>query len=390
MPLSTRPPIQAFRLTQLALVFKRHSPLVHRLAGASVDRTPVPGLRRCALEGRVRVTSRCCITRGVLCGRRVVQMDATGASVPAALVINTGSRRGADALPVARDALHRHGIEVAVAHAITDPSSLPEVVAEVVTSGAQLVVVGGGDGTMRCAAGVLADASGPRRAVLGVLPLGTANDFARSLDIPKGIEAASQVLATGKIVDVDVGRANAAPFLNVASMGLSVRVTYALKPGLKRRLGPVAYPFAALTAFQDHRPFSALLEFPAGDLDRIELDDLLQVGVGNGRHYGGGATVAPNASVDDHLLDVFAIARGRLRDHISIASLLRSGRLVEHEKVWHFATSEVVVNTDGEQPVSLDGEIATTTPSRFCVQPNAIDVFVPQHLTDARRERHAP
>jgi diacylglycerol kinase (ATP) len=317
----------------------------------------------------------------------VDQVNATAAAGPAALVINTASRHGADALPAARDALHRHGIDVAVAHAVTDSSTLPEVVAEVVTSGTRLVVVGGGDGTMSCAAGVLADLSGRRRTVLGVLPLGTANDFARSLDIPKGIESASQVLATGKIVDVDVGRADAAPFLNVASIGLSVRATYALKPGLKRWLGPVAYPYAALAAFRDHRPFSALLEFPAGDFDRIELEDLLQVGIGNGRHYGGGATVAPNASVDDHLLNIFAIERGRLRDHVSIASLLRSGRLVEHENVSHFATTEVVVDTDGEQPINLDGEIATTTPSRFCVQPNAIDVVVPQHMTDARRER---
>jgi diacylglycerol kinase (ATP) len=314
-------------------------------------------------------------------------MEAAAVSGSAALVINTASRHGADALPAAREALRRHGIEIAAAHVVTEPSTLPDVVGEAVMSGIRLVVVGGGDGTMSCAAGVLADLSQTNRAVLGVLPLGTANDFARSLDIPRGIEAASEVLATGKIVDVDLGRANSAPFLNVASMGLSVSVTYALKPGLKRRLGPVAYPFAALIAFRDHHPFSASLEFPGCDLDSIELNDLLQVGVGNGRHYGGGATVAPNASVDDHSLDVFAIERGRLRDHVSIASLLRSGRLVEHEKVWHFSTTEVVVSTDDEQPVNLDGEIATRTPSRFSVQPNAIDVVVPQHVTDARRER---
>jgi diacylglycerol kinase (ATP) len=314
-------------------------------------------------------------------------MDAKAVLGPAALVINTASRHGAGAFSAARRALERHGIDLAAAHTVTEPTTLPSVVGELVRSGIRLVVVGGGDGTMSCAAGVLADLSKSNRAVLGVLPLGTANDFARSLDIPRGLDAASEVLATGKIVDVDLGRANSAPFLNVASLGLSVKVTNALNPGLKQRLGPVAYPFAALVAFRDQHPFNAWLEFPAGDLDSIELKDLLQVGVGNGRHYGGGATVAPNASVDDHSLDVFAIERGRLRDHVSIASLLRSGRLVEHEKVWHFATTEVVVKTDDDQPVNLDGEIATQTPSRFSVQPNAIDVVVPQHVTDARRER---
>jgi diacylglycerol kinase (ATP) len=318
-------------------------------------------------------------------GRKAEQMGEIAALGPAALVVNAASRRGADAFPSAREALPRHGIDLAAVRAVTDPSTLPTVVREVVRSGARLVVVGGGDGTISCAAGVLAEL--PERAVLGVLPLGTANDFARSLDIPKGVEAASQALATGKIVDIDIGRANTEPFLNLASIGLSVKVALALKPGLKRRLGPAAYPIAGLIAFRQHRPFSAWLEFPAGDLDRIELDDVLQVGIGNGRHYGGGATVAPNASVDDHVLDVFAIRKGRLRDHVSIASLLKSGRFVEHEKVRHFTTTEVVVNTDGDQSVNLDGEIATTTPSRFSVQPNAIDVIVPKHVTYIRHER---
>ena len=161
---------------------------------------------------------------------------------PAALVINTASRLGAEAFPAAQEALHRHGVVLKAVRAVTDPSTLPDVVREAVDSGARLVVVGGGDGTTSCAAGVLADVPKPDGAVLGVLPLGTANDFARSLDIPKGVDAASQVLATGKIVDIDIGRANTAPFLNLASIGLSVRVARVLKQDLKRRFGPAALP----------------------------------------------------------------------------------------------------------------------------------------------------
>jgi diacylglycerol kinase (ATP) len=306
---------------------------------------------------------------------------------PAALVVNFASRRGAGAFADAMEALPRHGIDLQVARAVTDPSTLPDVVREVATSGFGLVVVGGGDGTMSCAAGVLADLPRPGRAVLGVVPLGTANDFARTLEIPKGVEAAAQMLGTGKVVDIDVGRANGVGFLNVASLGLPVGVTRALRPGVKKRLGPAAYPVAVVVAYRRHRPFRVLLEFPADDRGSIELDDLLTLGVGNGRHYGGGATIAPDAGIDDHALDVFAIAKGRLRDHVSIASLIRSGRFIEHELVRHFTTSEVAVTTDGEQqPVNLDGEIGTTTPGRFAVQQNAIDVVVPQHVNDLRRE----
>ncbi|GAA1129246.1 lipid kinase [Nocardioides aquiterrae] len=306
---------------------------------------------------------------------------------PAALVVNTASRRGADAFPVAREALPRHGIELGLTRAVTDPSTLPDVVREAATSGYRLVVVGGGDGTLSGAAGVLAGLPRPYHAVLGVLPLGTANDFARTLHIPPDVEAASRVVATGKVVDIDLGRANDRAFLNVASLGLSVEVARESRPALKRWLGPAAYPVAALLAYRRHRPFQVRLEFPDGEQEPLDLGDLLQLGVGNGRHYGGGATVAPDAGIDDHLLDVFAIEKGRLRDHVTIAGLLRSGRFVEHEKVRHLTTTQVVVTTDGgEQEVNLDGEIGTATPARFRVQSNVLDVVVPQHARDLRRE----
>lgn len=257
---------------------------------------------------------------------------------------------------------------------------------DAVFAGHRLVIVGGGDGTVSCVAGVLADLPETARPVLGVLPLGTANDFARTLDLPAGLEDACQALAGGKVVDVDLGRANGMPFLNVASLGLSVGVTRTLRPGLKRRLGPAAYPVATLFAYRRHRPFRARLEFPDGDFETLELDDLMQVAVGNGRHYGGGNTVAPDAGIDDHTLDVYAIRAGRMRDQVSIARLLKDGSFIEHERVQHLTTRALTVRTDDEQAVNLDGEISAATPVRFEVERNAIVVVVPSHVTHVRRD----
>ena len=304
----------------------------------------------------------------------------------AALVLNTAARSAARALDSAADLLRGAGLDVASCVAVDDPAELPAVLRAAAAAGHRLVVVGGGDGTVSCAAGVLADLPAPGRPVLGVLPLGTANDFARTLDIPSGLEAACRALAGGKVVDVDLGRANGAPFLNVASLGLSVGVTAALRPGLKRRLGPAAYPVATLLAYRHHRPFQAWLEFPDGDHEPLELDDLLQVAVGNGRHYGGGNTVAPDAGIDDHLLHLYAIRQGRLRDHLSIARLLKDGSLIEHERVQHLTTRAVKVVTDVDLPVNLDGEIATTSPVLVEVVRNAIDVVVPDHVTHVRQD----
>jgi YegS/Rv2252/BmrU family lipid kinase len=295
-----------------------------------------------------------------------------------AVVINTASRTGAAAVRLVEAELRRSGVEEVDVHRADGGAQLPGALAEAVGAEPDLVVVGGGDGTVGCAAAMLAHT----RATLGVLPLGTANDFARTLEIPSALPAAVDTLLSGKVVDVDLGRVNGSVFLNVASLGLSVEVTRRLTPGLKRRLGQLAYPAATLAAYRHHRPFSARLELDDGS--SLELGDLMQVAVGNGRHYGGGLTVSPSASIDDHLLDVYAIEKGRLRDHVSVARLLRSGHLIEHERVHHLTTRSLRVVTDEPLDVNLDGELAAMTPATFEVDRNALHVVVPQHSRAAQ------
>lgn len=296
-----------------------------------------------------------------------------------AVVVNTGSRRGATAYDEVVRQLTRSGLPVARTHAVTTGAELDATLHEVIAEGHDYVVVGGGDGTVSCAAGKAAGTD----VTLGVLPLGTANDLSRTLEIPSDLAAACSTLADGKVVDIDLGRADGRPFLNVASAGLSVGVTEALTPWLKRRLGPLAYPVATLRAYRRHQPFRARLEFPDGDQDPIEVDDLLQVAVGNGRHYGGGNAVSPTAGIDDHILDVYAIVRGRLREHVSIARLLKDGSFIHHDRVHHVTTRSLRLVTEPELPVNLDGEIAATTPTLFEIERNAVHVVVPRDATSA-------
>lgn len=291
-----------------------------------------------------------------------------------ALLLNAGSRRGAGALGAVTAMLAaRPERPTVTTYDVAAGGDLASTVDEALASAPDLLVVGGGDGTVSCAAGRVAGTG----TTLGVLPLGTANDFARTLEIPTDLADAVATLLDGRAVDVDLGRINGHPFVNVASIGLSVAVTQKLSSRLKKVIGPGAYPVATLRAYRSHRPFTARLEFPAGDHEPIELHDLLQVAVGNGRHYGGGNVVAPNASLDDHLLDVYAIERGRLRDHVSIARFLKDGSFVEHEKVHHLTTRRVRVVTDEELEVNLDGEIATTTPIDAVVESAVLRVVVP-------------
>ncbi|GAA1929624.1 hypothetical protein GCM10009797_24240 [Nocardioides hwasunensis] len=203
-----------------------------------------------------------------------------------AVVVNTASRTGARAVPLLESALRPVADEVSV-HAVEGGRQLMEALRAAMSIQPDLLVVGGGDGTVASAAGLVA----PTGTALGVLPLGTANDFARTLEIPSALDLAIATLVDGKVVDVDLGRVDGRAYVNVASVGLSVAVTRRLTPSLKRRLGRFAYPAATLSAYRSHRPFSARLEVDDGTV--LELDHLMQLAVGNGRHYGGGLTVAP-------------------------------------------------------------------------------------------------
>ncbi len=296
-----------------------------------------------------------------------------------AVVVNTASRTGSRALPLVARELARAAEEVQV-HPAHGGAGLRDALDAAMATQPDLLVVGGGDGTVGCAAGLVAHTS----TTLGVLPLGTANDFARTLEIPTALTAAVDTLLTGKVVDVDLGRVDGQVYLNVASLGLSVAVAQRLTPGLKRRLGRFAYPVATLAAYRGHRPFAARLELDDGSV--LELRDLMQVAVGNGRHYGGGLTVSPNASIDDHLLDVYAVEQGRLRDHVSIARLLRTGHLVEHDRVHHVTARRLRLVTDEPIEVNLDGEVAATTPATFEVDRNALHVVVPADSRAARMD----
>ncbi|WP_306909242.1 lipid kinase [Arthrobacter sp. B3I9] len=297
----------------------------------------------------------------------------------AAVVINAGSRRGAAAHELAVDTMEKAGVPISSVHHVLFGAELAGTLDRVVADGHDLVVVGGGDGTVSCAAGRVAGTD----VVLGVLPLGTANDLARTLEIPVNLADACAAVADGKVVDIDLGRANGQPFLNVASVGLSVGVTEALSPRLKRHLGPLAYGVATLRAYARHQPFGARLDFPEGDHEPITLEHLLQVAVGNGRHYGGGNTVSPTAGIDDHTLDIYAILAAPFREHVNIARLLKDGSFVEHDRVYHVTSRRVRLFTEPPLSVNLDGEIATITPTDFAIQRNAVHVVVPQSSNSA-------
>ncbi|GLY13170.1 lipid kinase [Kineosporia rhizophila] len=296
---------------------------------------------------------------------------------PAVLIVNSASRRGQEDFERARESLSGLGVELQAAHAVDDPSTLPSVVSQAIAEGARTIILGGGDGTVSSVAPQLCETG----VVLGLLPTGTANDLARTLGLPTDLIRACENVAAGKVVDVDLGVVGDDRFLNVSSIGLAVGVTRQLNPKLKKRLGALAYPVATVKAYRRFKTFSARLEFPDGDHPDVELDDLLQLAVANGRFYGGGAVVAPGAGIDDHLLDVYAIPRGTPLQRWQVARHFVSGHFTESDHVYHVTTRRVRVSTTPDHTINVDGELSARTPEVFGIIQGGLRVIVPEDAT---------
>ena len=155
----------------------------------------------------------------------------------AVLVVNAQSRRGRALFRAAVAKLREAGIELTARHAVRKPRLLAPTVQEAVRSGAPMVIVGGGDGSLSCAVDELVD----RDCVFALLPLGTANSFARTLGIPLDLDGAVRTIVTGRRRRIDLGMINDDYFANCAAMGLSPMIGEGIPHKLKRYLGRGGY-----------------------------------------------------------------------------------------------------------------------------------------------------
>jgi len=233
------------------------------------------------------------------------------------------------------------------------------------------VIIGGGDGTLGMAADGLVDAQLP----LGILPLGTANDLARTLGLPLDPVAAAGVIAAGRQRRIDLGWVNGTHYFNVATVGLGVGVTRRLSRERKGRWGVLAYLFAAGQVVTRARPFAADIRT---ELQTIRVHTV-QMTVGNGRHFGGGMTVDDTASIDDGVLHLVSL---EVRHWWQLVGLLPSMwrgtlRMKSNVRTITGREFEVIPVKKKRRKVSADGEVASRTPAHFKVVPGALSVFVP-------------
>ncbi len=275
----------------------------------------------------------------------------------AQLVINARSRRGAKAAPEVRAALHDAGIRFA-------EDGWPDDIAGEV----DCIIAAGGDGTLLSAIGSALNRDLP----LGIIPLGTFNDLARTLEIPMNIRAAVDVIASAYERAIDVGRVNGRYFVNESSIGISSRISRMQTPQLKQRFGFLAVLATALQAFRHARPIEADVVYDAG----TEHLRTVQLTIANSFRFGGFVSVA-DAAIDDGWLDLYSIDIENPWEAFTIGRALIEGRRQDVPGLRTLRGKRFEIRTSHRHHITADAEPAGRTPATFEVLPKALRVFVP-------------
>ncbi len=286
----------------------------------------------------------------------------------AALIVNAKSRKGQAAFAAARDRLEAAGITLTAAIAVKDPRKLDGHVRDAVAAGAPMVIVGGGDGSLSCSVDHLVR----HDTVFALLPLGTANSFARTLGIPLDLDGAIGVIAGGRRRRIDLGMIDGDYFANCATLGIAPLIAETVPHGLKKWLGRPGYLTWAAWQMLRFRPF----RLTVGEGASAETLDVLEVRVANGAYHGG-AEMVEDATVDSGEIVVQVVeGRSRLRlvwSWFASVFKLRARTATLRE----FRGPSIRIATDRPMAVSIDGEILARTPFTASVARGVIEVAAP-------------
>ena len=306
------------------------------------------------------------------------------------IVVNPNSQGGAlgRRWPELSDVIRRElAFEVVRTKA---PGDATRLAAEALRGGAEIVVAVGGDGTINeVANGFFDDGKAIKPgAALAILPFGTGGDFVRTAKITKDWHNAVRILGEGRRRTIDVGRldlttrdgkAAVRMFMNIASFGLS-GVTDRFANQSKKRFGGKISFFAATTramfSYDNQRVRMVFDEKPADAVDMT----ISTVAVANGRYFGGGMFIAPDAELDDGFFDVVALGDMGMSDFVFKSRRLYDGSHLTMDKVSHRRAK--IVRAEPASPsqvveLDVDGETPGILPATFRVVPRAIDLIVP-------------
>jgi len=261
------------------------------------------------------------------------------------------------------------------------PGHLAELAREAALGGADLLVVVGGDGSVNEVANGLVGLGHPPE--VAIVPRGTGWDFSRTFGVPRKIDEAVRVALEGDVRTLDLGRASyrawdgsdaTAAFANVASAGISGAIAKRANETTKALGGKASYLWAIFAVFSGWQASEVELEVDGERRNGLMFD----VVVANGRFFGGGLQICPDAQPDDALFDVLTIGDVTKRDLVQSVPKMYRGTHLPHPKAELLRGAAVTVTSSTPLPIELDGEQPGTTPVTFEVVPGAFRLRVPR------------
>ena len=298
----------------------------------------------------------------------------------AVLIVNAASRKGRDLFRQARDKIAEAGVALIEAHAVTNPRNLIPTVKAAVRSGAPMVIVGGGDGSLSSAVDEMVD----NDCVFALLPLGTANSFARTLGLPLDLDGAIDAIATGERRRIDLGMIDEDYFANCAAMGLSPMIGEGVPHNLKRWLGRVGYLMWAAWCLVRFHPFRLTVRGEGID----ETIWATEVRIANGRHHGG-VELIESADLDSGEIVVLAV-EGRSSFTLIWDWIAKYWKLPYRKSTTReYHGRRLEISTRPRQRISIDGEVLARTPCVAQAAKRAIEVVVPRGATRIEQDRVA-
>ncbi len=275
-------------------------------------------------------------------------------------------------LPYVLEKLEQAGYE-ASAHATTCEGDATLAAKAAVERQYDIVIAAGGDGTINEVVSGIAEQD--YRPKLGIIPVGTTNDFARAIKVPRNIRKAVDVILEDHTKRLDIGKANDDKyFINIAAGGKITELTYEVPSKLKTMIGQLAYYVKGIEMLPKLRPTKVKIKYDDQEFE----EDVMMFLVSNSNSVGGFEKLAPDAKLDDGYFDFLVLKKTNIADFVMLVTSALRGNHLKSDKIIYTRTKCVEIETEEHMQLNIDGEFGGLLPGKFVNLYQHIEFFVPK------------
>ena len=288
-----------------------------------------------------------------------------------ALIVNGQSQRGRSLYQHATNLLEQNDINIWQGFCVRKPKNINQIVKDVITAGVDMIIVGGGDGTISA----VVDHGVKNDVLFAILPLGTSNSFARSLNMPLDLKTAIEVIKVGKVKQIDLGKIGDDYFANTANIGLSVEVNRSVNDNFKKSFGRLAYLPLAIWNLLTFAPFDVTVTTSIG----VAKYKCIEILIANGS-FQGGVPLALNANLGSGKLVMKIFLCNNWKDKVNLLgywflSLFRHN--IRNKRIKQFGFNAAKIETNLPMYVDIDGEATIKTPIDVTVAERVLSIITP-------------